>query len=152
MGEKAMNTCKKGEAPIDMMANTPRKGKGKGKGKGGNKPGKCPTAEELMEKMEGGLCILKEVGWMTMIEDINTFPPNVSAALLGEEYDQCLDKIGLKESRKMKKCSYTEEEMALMEPYIAAVTKMMCFHYVMEYSCRDYVTQLMKKLMKMPVS
>ena len=38
----------------------------------------------------------------TMIEDINTFPPNVSAALLGEEYDQCLDKIGLKESRKMK--------------------------------------------------
>ena len=51
--DKAMITCKKGEAPIDMMANTPRKGKGKGKGKGGNKPGKCPTAEELMEKMEG---------------------------------------------------------------------------------------------------
>ena len=39
----------------------------------------------------------------TMLEDINTFPQNISAALLGEEYDQCLDKIGLKESRKMKK-------------------------------------------------
>merc|ERR1719376_1848824 len=107
---------------------------------------------------DDGLCVLQEIGWVAMneneistnetmmMEDISTFPPTISAALMGEEYEQCLDKIGSKELMKRKKCSYPEEEMAPLADAMAAMTRIKCFHMVMEYSCRDYVTQLMKNL------
>ena len=50
------------------------------------------------------------------------------------------------------RCSYSEEEMAPLKSAMAAVTRMKCFHMVMEYSCRNYVTQLIKELMMMPAS
>ena len=45
---------------------------------------------------------MKEIGWInddlaaindTIVEDMNSFPENISAALTGEEFDQCMDKV-----------------------------------------------------------
>ena len=38
----------------------------------------------------------------TMIEDINTFPENISSALMGEEFSQCVEKMSSKEEKAGK--------------------------------------------------
>ena len=98
----------------------PGKKPSKGKGKPAKE---CPTAEEFLEmafeKLEGivavlffrtkhdqqiedDLCILSEIGWVdddlaaineTFVEDMNSFPENISASLTGEEFDQCIEKV-----------------------------------------------------------
>ena len=54
------------------------------------------------QPIEDDLCILKEIGWVdddlaaineTIVEDMNSFPDNISAALTGEEFDQCMEKV-----------------------------------------------------------
>merc|ERR1711936_887562 len=90
------------------------KGKGKGKpskpkGKGKGKPSKvCPTADELFamfsDKFEGSICLLTEMGWITVngssavfdnatfAADISTLPTEVAANLTDTKFDMCVDK------------------------------------------------------------
>merc|ERR1719446_472984 len=80
------------------------KGKGKGKGKP-NKQNKCPSVDKLeamaMENYAGEICVFQELGWMDsdmnemkeVIEaDIDTLPNEISEALKGDEYEECLVK------------------------------------------------------------
>ena len=54
------------------------------------------------QQIEDDLCILNEIGWVdddlaaineTIVEDMNSFPENISAALTGEVFDQCIEKV-----------------------------------------------------------
>merc|ERR1719369_2358881 len=122
-----METCNDGS----VRAKGKGKGKGKGKpskpkGKGKGKPSKsCPTADELFtifsDKFEDTICLLAEMGWVTVNDssvmfdnatyaaDISTLPTEVATNLTGTEFNICLDKIVDMSMGSFTKCmdSYT---------------------------------------------
>merc|ERR1711936_1557466 len=101
---------------------------------------KCPEVDDIMmmvgEYYAGPMCMFKEMGWLdeecnsddALIEaDIMTLPTEISASLMGEEYDQCVNMTMMYAGKMLKaelkketkgKCScedYSEEDqMALM--------------------------------------
>jgi len=144
---------------LDMRAKKP-KGKGKpskpSKGKGkGKKPskgkGSCPTVIEIMEKTKEKfaceICHFTGMGWIddamvaneTIIEDdIMTLPSEISEALMGEDYDECMAKFEEKERAK-EKCSYTEEEETQLEEVFRGVAHTTCFKKVFEIGCGTFM-------------
>merc|ERR1711874_856009 len=143
----------------DMRAKKP-KGKGKpskpSKGKGkGKKPskgkGNCPTVSQIKEKTKEKfaceICHFTAMGWIddemvadeTIIqEDIETLPSEISEALMGEEYEECMSKFEEKERAK-EKCSYTEEEKTELEEVFRGVAHTQCFKAVFEIGCGTFM-------------
>merc|ERR1712066_372656 len=109
------------------------KGKGKSKGKGkGKGNGKCPSVAEIMdwaaEEYAGEICVFSEMGWLDndfntndeLIEtDIDTLPSEIAESLKGDEYDECVveaeKKMEKMAKKKMKKCTYSEEDIAQLD-------------------------------------
>ena len=104
LGEKmlaAFDTCLNQEQPAGRKG---RKGKGKGKGKGGK--GKCPTVDQITEKLgmelADDLCILEHMGWVdqdgnndeaAMTADLASLPTEVTAEISEENINQCVEEM-----------------------------------------------------------
>merc|ERR1712025_1566388 len=122
---------------LDVDTSLLDRAKSKGKGKKPSKPKapKCPEVDDIMmmvgEYYAGPLCMFKEMGWLdeecnsddALIEaDIITLPTEISASLMGEEYDQCVNMTMMYAGKMLKaelkketkgKCScedYSEED------------------------------------------
>merc|ERR1711862_572430 len=130
----------------------PKPNKGKGKGKD-----KCPSVDDLeamaMEKYAGEICVFRELGWMdsdmnemeeVIQADIDTLPTEISEALKGDQYEECLvmaeEKMKSME-KKYKKClkKYDEEEKARLDELFTAIAETECFMTVFKKSCGSYV-------------
>jgi len=128
----------------------PSKGKGKGK-KPSKGKGNCPTVSQIKEKTKEKfaceICHFTAMGWIddemvadeTIIqEDIETLPSEISEALMGEEYEECMSKFEEKERAK-EKCSYTEEEKTELEEVFRGVAHTQCFKAVFEIGCGTFM-------------
>merc|ERR1719431_1148089 len=150
----AMETC----SSNDMAETRAKKGNGKGKGKGKpSKPSKCPSVKKLeamaMEKYAGEICVFQELGWMdsdmnemkeVIQADIDTLPNEISEALKGDEYEECLVKAEEKMKsmdKKYEKCKdkYEEEEQARLKELFTGIAETECFKIVFKNSCGSYV-------------
>ena len=83
------------------------KGKGgKGKGKGGKGKGKCPTVDQITEKLgmelADDLCILEHMGWVdqdgnndeaAMKADLATLPTEVTAEITEDNINECVEEM-----------------------------------------------------------
>merc|ERR1712178_76522 len=122
LGDKlsaAFATC----AGEEVMAG--RKGKGKEKKK-------CPSVDDIVEKVQEGLademCVFQQLGWLdnsynfdnvTAVADISSLPGEVSAVLLDEnQMAKCVQETMdyMSNDKKMKKCwnKYSEEDQATL--------------------------------------
>merc|ERR1711910_291115 len=150
------------------------KGKGKGKpskpkGKGKGKPSKaCPTADELFtmfsDKFEGSICLLTEMGWITVngssvmfdnvtfAADISTLPTEVAANLTDTKFDMCVDKIVGMSMGYFTKCmdSYTSSEQDIITDLLNGVANLKCFLYSLGTACNVYVSDYVRTTLGLP--
>merc|ERR1712183_231782 len=141
---------------LDMRAKKP-KGKGKGKGKG-SKPTSCPESAEIIalaaEKYAGDWCILTAMGWLdndmvaddNMIEaDLMTLPNEISDALTGDDFAQCVAELEASAMGFGQKCvkTYPEEEAAVLTAVLNGVARTECFKTMMDHSCALYMSNTM---------
>merc|ERR1739844_506625 len=138
----------------------PSKPKGKGKGKG--KPSKtCPTADELFtmfsDKFEDTICLLTEMGWVTVNDssvmfDNATYAADISTNLTGTEFNICLDKIVDESMGTFTKCmdSYTLSEQVVITDLLNGVANLKCFLYHLGKACNVYVSDYVKTMLGLP--
>merc|ERR1712042_363019 len=148
LGEKAMAAM---EACSNNVETRAKKGKGKGKGNG-----KCPSVDDIMdwaaEEYAGEICVFSELGWLDndfntndeLIEtDIDTLPSEIAESLKGEEYDECVveaeKKMEKMAKKKMKKCTYSEEDIAKLDDLGTGIAHTECFKYIFNKSCKSYL-------------
>merc|ERR1712240_910978 len=113
LGEKAMSAMEACSNNVETRA----------------KNGKGPSVDDIMdwaaEEYAGEICVFSELGWLDndfntndeLIEtDIDTLPSEIAESLKGEEYDECVveaeKKMEKMAKKKMKKCTYSEEDIA----------------------------------------
>merc|ERR1712183_1147990 len=141
---------------LDMRAKKP-KGKGKGKGKG-SKPTSCPESAEIIamaaEKYAGEICMFTAMGWLdndmvaddNMIEaDLMTLPNEISDALTGDDFAQCVADFESSAMGFGQKCvkTYTEEDAAVLTAVLNGVARTECFKTMMDHSCGLYMSNTM---------
>merc|ERR1712112_437796 len=148
LGEKAMAAM---EACSNNVETRAKKGKGKGKGNA-----KCPSVNEIMdwaaEEYAGEICVFSEMGWLDndfntndeLIEtDIDTLPSEIAESLKGDEYDECVveaeKKMEKMAKKKMKKCTYSEDEIAQLDDLGTGIAHTECFKYIFKKSCQSYL-------------
>merc|ERR1712240_151504 len=144
LGEKAMAAM---EACSNNVETRAKNGKGNGK---------CPSVDDIMdwaaEEYAGEICVFSELGWMDndfntndeLIEtDIDTLPSEIAESLKGEEYDECVveaeKKMEKMAKKKMKKCTYSEEDIAKLDDLGTGIAHTECFKYIFKKSCKSYL-------------
>jgi len=97
--------------------------------------------------------VFQELGWMdsdmnemkeVIQADIDTLPNEISEALKGDEYEECLVKAEEKMKsmdKKYEKCKdkYDEEEQARLKELFTGIAETECFKIVFKNSCGSYV-------------
>merc|ERR1719369_990914 len=139
---------------VTEITNRRRKCRGrrcKGKGKK-----KCPSVDDIKEKMEtemeGDLCILSQLGWIdadgqaiedVMTDDLMTLPRDVSAKLSEDKVAECADKIVTKMAKKHKRCAkmYSSGDMDQLRELGLKVASYKCFEKQFARSCQEFVRQ-----------
>jgi len=142
------------EVVTEIVANRRRKCRGrrcKGKGKK-----KCPSVDDVKEKMEtemeGDLCILSQLGWIdadgqaiedVMAADLMTLPMDVSAKLSEDKVAECADKMVTKMAKKHKRCAkmYSSDDMDQLRELGLKVASYKCFEKQFAKSCQEFVRQ-----------
>jgi len=133
------------------------------KGKGKGKKGRCPSVENIVEKigteMEGEMCVMNQLGWIdengnpdnkTMTEDLMTLPEEVSSQLTEQAVGECaMDLISQwsmdpEHAKCMKE--YSEEELAMLQEIGAIAAGLQCFHDMFQQSCKALVTNQIYQL------
>merc|ERR1712055_1256961 len=161
----AMETCSD-NAVAEARA---KKGKGKkpkpnkGKGKGKNK---CPSVDKLekmaMDEYADEICVFQELGWMdsdmnemeeVIQADIDTLPNEISEALKGDEYEDCVLKAEEKMKsmdKKYKKCEdkYDDEDKARLVELFTGIAETECFKVVFKNSCESYVKDKLSSILE----
>eukprot|EP00091_Calanus_sinicus_P002369 TRINITY_DN123_c0_g1_i9.p1 TRINITY_DN123_c0_g1~~TRINITY_DN123_c0_g1_i9.p1 ORF type:complete len:352 (-),score=141.07 TRINITY_DN123_c0_g1_i9:167-1186(-) len=139
---------------LDMRAKKP-KGKGKGKGKPSKgKPSKCASVSKIMDetadKYSCEICHFTAMGWLDsdmvadedlIMEDIMTLPSEISDALNGEAYEECIANMETKAAKPYTKCmkEYSEEEQADLYEVFNGVAHTECFAAMFEEGCGAYM-------------
>merc|ERR1711970_1702358 len=139
---------------VTEITNRRRKCRGrrcKGKGKK-----KCPSVDDIKEKMEtemeGDLCILSQLGWIdadgqaiedVMTADLMTLPRDVSAKLSEDKVAECADKMVTKMAKKHKRCAkmYSSNDMDQLRELGLKVASYKCFEKQFARSCQEFVRQ-----------
>merc|ERR1712243_37733 len=75
--------------------------------------------------------------------DIDTLPSEIAESLKGEEYDECVveaeKKMEKMAKKKMKKCTYSEEDIAKLDDLGTGIAHTECFKYIFKKSCKSYL-------------
>merc|ERR1739844_240336 len=145
---------------VTEITNRRRKCRGrrcKGKGKK-----KCPSVDDIKEKMEtemeGDMCILSQLGWIdadgqaiedVMTADLMTLPGDVSAKLSEDKVAECADKMVTKMAKKWqtakkhKRCAkmYSSNDMDQLRELGLKVASYKCFEKQFAKSCQEFVRQ-----------
>merc|ERR1711970_1086427 len=142
------------EVVTEIVANRRRKCRGR-RCKGNGKK-KCPSVDDIKEKieteMEGDLCILSQLGWIdadgqaiedVMTADLMTLPGDVSAKLSEDKVAECADKMVTKMEKKHKRCAkmYSSDDTDQLRELGLKVASYKCFEKQFAKSCQEFVRQ-----------